>query len=776
MKKFVSLLLVVMVLGAAFACTAWAEELEGEEFANPTYGYKVDDPAIVEIVKAPTCKEPGVGKLANGQEIRIEPTGEHDFVVFTEEGNPCEEGYKVTYKCSVCGELKEVDNLVPVAHDWQKDEEKSEDPSCSEVGKTYYKCSTCGKYKGKDGAAVEEAEAEAEEVAMVPHTFEGNEEHYVYTSTASRPTCTKAGTAFDVCTKCGKLSDPITVPALGHNQYLNKEGKIDEALLAKNYTKGEAKGDHGDVTCSSHSFDTYYCNRCASEPDKDKKITVEEGGKVVIYANEFPDNKEELLPHTWIEKEDGKDGWTETKAATCAAEGEATRTCEKCGTVETRSIPKLAHTPVVDKDGKPVPTIVTAPTCEKEGEYTFVCSVCGEKFVTEEEILIEIDDIPMKVTNGKLPALGHKWETNEKYLPEYPENKDSAHVWKVTKPATCTEEGEMQKTCERCGIVETDKREALGHDWNDWVEVVKPNTKNNNKGLWTRTCKREGCKEVESYEGKESLGNKYTFPTVTITKTYNSTDEYNNQTVKYYNFRIVAKTAPFKDYTITVTKDGAERKDSDKWNPSFDLNKFKNEGYGWVYLSIPADEYGTYEIKVTVTDEKDQTAEASITEVNAAPAVKNGLVAEDGTIRAYKDGKIDTSVNGLREFNGGSFVMKNGQLDKSAEGLTKVGEDWYYCSYGQVHTDISQLVPYNGGWFFVTNGKLDRTKEGLVEYDGGKFIVSAGQVHYEKTGLWQDPATGTWAYYDHGQFWPSYSGEAEYDGVTFQVKDGLLVA
>ena len=785
MKKLISLLLIVLVLGAAFACTAWAEEFEGEEFAEPSYayeeaegeefaeplyGYKVDDPAIVEVVTAPTCYTTGVGKLANGQEVEIDATEAHNFVVFKEKSYPCLEDYEVTYKCTTegCTATKVESNMLPVPHDWKIDKEQghSDPETCEHNYNVIYKCSVCGNYKGQDGEPVTDWQnAVREEMPAKAHTFEGKEENYVYTSTESHPTCTKAGTAYDVCTKWGKRSEPITVPALGHLPYTDKDGKVKQDLLNDNYLIGTAKDDKGDATCASHSFQAYYCKQCAAKDEQGNYITdkqghymVEEGGRVVIYGTE------ELPDHKW--KEGQK--WTEVKPATCTEEGVASRTCKKCGTVETKAIPKLAHTPEVDKDGHPVPKILLAPTCEKEGKYTFVCTKCESEFVSADLTgwyPVSENEWRFFDENGVIEELGHKWETNAKYEPD----DHGVRIWNVTKKATCTEDGSKQRTCVRCNKVETKAIPATGHEWNDWLMVVEPTDTSN--GLWTRTCKHDGCKEVESYEapkGKEPPYG-YIFPAVTITKEGSWT---NVQGYRNIQFNIENEgNSELKTWKITVTKDGAEWKGPDKWQGSID-----SSGYGYVDLRLDKGVSGTFKIAVTITDNLDQTAEASITEV-VDSSVKDGLVAEDGTLRAYKDGKIDTSVNGVVEFNGGQFLMKNGELDTSAEGLSKAegSSDWYYCSYGQVHSDISQLVPYNGAWFFVTNGKLDRTKEGLVEYDGGKFIVSGGQVHSEYDGLWQDPATGSWAYYLGGQFWPYYSGPVVYDGATFQVKDGLLV-
>ena len=64
------------------------------------------------------------------------------------------------------------------------------------------------------------------------------------------------------------------------------------------------------------------------------------------------------------------------------------------------------------------------------------------------------------------------------------------HLWSDTEtPPTCTEDGEKGKVCSRCGMKETEKIPALGHDWGDWT-VTTPATCTN-EGVETRTCNRD---------------------------------------------------------------------------------------------------------------------------------------------------------------------------------------------------------------------------------------------------------------------------------------------
>ena len=64
------------------------------------------------------------------------------------------------------------------------------------------------------------------------------------------------------------------------------------------------------------------------------------------------------------------------------------------------------------------------------------------------------------------------------------------HHWSDTETLpTCTEDGEKGKVCSRCGMKETEKISALGHDWGAWT-VTTPATCTN-EGVETRICNRD---------------------------------------------------------------------------------------------------------------------------------------------------------------------------------------------------------------------------------------------------------------------------------------------
>lgn len=64
------------------------------------------------------------------------------------------------------------------------------------------------------------------------------------------------------------------------------------------------------------------------------------------------------------------------------------------------------------------------------------------------------------------------------------------HDWHYTETLpTCTKDGEKVGECSRCGMKETKKIPALGHEWGDWT-VTTPATCTN-EGVETRICNRD---------------------------------------------------------------------------------------------------------------------------------------------------------------------------------------------------------------------------------------------------------------------------------------------
>lgn len=71
--------------------------------------------------------------------------------------------------------------------------------------------------------------------------------------------------------------------------------------------------------------------------------------------------------------------------------------------------------------------------------------------------------------------------------------------WVETVAPTCTSGGKESQTCTTCGLVRTRNLDALGHDYDDGVQVKKAFIKD---GEVKYTCKRCGDYYSEEVKGK----------------------------------------------------------------------------------------------------------------------------------------------------------------------------------------------------------------------------------------------------------------------------------
>ena len=167
--------------------------------------------------------------------------------------------------------------------------------------------------------------------------------------------------------------------------------------------------------------------------------------------------------------------WTVTENATCVKEGKETKTCTKCGDVQTRSMAKTAHTEVS------IPG--TEPTCTQPGLTDgSKCSVCG-KILKEQEVT--------------KPATGHVYGE-----------------WTVVEEATCTKNGTKTATCTKCGDVKKENIPAIGHK----EEVIPEVAPTCGKAGLTEGLKCSVCGEILKKQTEKPATGKHKYSAYKITK------------------------------------------------------------------------------------------------------------------------------------------------------------------------------------------------------------------------------------------------------------------
>ncbi len=494
-----------------------------------------------EITTPATCTSEGLMTYTCQREdcehsyTEVIPVASHVMNVASARAADCEEdGWKVAFFCDVCGTYFADDKATDIIGDaddyaaWKtgagKETGTGHTPkaavkeneiaaTCTSDGsydEVVY-CSSCG----------DEISRTAKTEAKLGHTpGEAKEEDRVEAS------CTADGNYNTVvrCAVCDTIlsSTPNTIASTGHSPAEAVKENVQSAMCTE-------PGSYDEVV---------YCAVCGEELSREKKTDTAPG-------------------HSWSE-------WSESKAPTCTAAGEETRTCSVCGETEKRDVDAAGHS-------WSEWSVIKAPTCTAVGEESRSCSVCNETekrsadatghdlanlIVTRENEVAATCDTAgsydviytcpkcsevLFTDKGTIPATGHTFGTpvventvaascsvdgsydkvvycevcDKEVSREKITIPAAGHSWgeEVTEKvidATCTADGSYD-TVIYCSVCEAKKEgsrvtttvPALEHDWSAWTQTKVPNC--NEEGEETRSCGR--CSEVEK-NVLASLGHK----------------------------------------------------------------------------------------------------------------------------------------------------------------------------------------------------------------------------------------------------------------------------
>lgn len=479
--------------------------------------------------QAPTCKKYGarhrICKNCGDREVDVLDKVDHSWELVSTTPATCTIGEIQHYKCSVCGETKDVTLSNPLGeHSW--DEGKvTQKATCTEDGEKTYTCTVCNTTKTE----------------VIPATGHQHKE----VRNAKKATCTEDGYTGDTyCTDCNtKLESGTVINKLGHtwdNGVITKEATETEEGV-KTYTCktcGETKTekipvashhwDQGTITkkatCTENGEKTYYCidadcNKTYVETIpatghqhtelRDKKTATcgEDGYSGDLYCKDCG----QLISKGAVVKATGHswDSGKVTEVATCKKEGTKTYTCKNCGETKTESIPKTEHqwndgevtkeatcaeegvktyTCSICKDTKAevIPKkehsfdegkIQKEATCTEDGLKIYTCKACGE---TKEEVLKATGHQHTELRNEKKATCTEEGYTGDTYCTDCGElikkgsvTEKAGHNWEVTseEKATCEKDGSKTYTCADCKGTKTETISATGHKFDSWKTV-----------------------------------------------------------------------------------------------------------------------------------------------------------------------------------------------------------------------------------------------------------------------------------------------------------------
>lgn len=465
--------------------------------------------------QAPTCKKYGarhrICKNCGDRDVDVLDKVDHTWELVSTTPATCTIGEIQHYKCSVCGETKDVTLSNPLGeHSW--DEGKvTKKATCTEDGEKTYTCTVCNTTK----------------IEVIPATGHQHKE----VRNAKKATCTEDGYTGDTyCTDCNtKLESGTVINKLGHtwdNGVITKEATETEEGV-KTYTCktcGETKTekipvtshhwDQGTITkkatCTENGEKTYHCtdadcNKTYVETIpatghqhteiKDKKAaTCEKDG---YSGDTYCKDCGQLISKGAVVKATGHswDSGKVTEAATCKKEGTKTYTCSICGDTKTEAIPKKDHT---WDEGK----VTKKATCTEDGLKVYTCKNCGE---TKEEILKATGHQHTEVRNEKKATCKEEGYSGDIYCTDCGElikkgsaTEKSDHDWKVTseEKATCEKDGSKTYTCADCKETKTETIPATGHKFGDWQTVTTQSVFTG--GVQKRICNVCGKEETRN--------------------------------------------------------------------------------------------------------------------------------------------------------------------------------------------------------------------------------------------------------------------------------------
>ena len=372
--------------------------------------------------------------------------------------------------------------------------------TCTEPGEKTFTCSICRQTTKKES---------------VPAT--GHNYASAWTTDIAA-TCEKTGTESRHCQNenCTATTEQRSIAALGHNW---KDNGDETAICTRNGCKATHTHawDSGTITteptCTAQGERTYHCTYeengicTATKTEAVKKL----GHRYILTKRDKPtcesdgilygkcsrcsktitqqDTKNPALGHDWKDNGDG--------TATCSREG--------CG---------KKHTHDLDSG-----TTTVAPTCTATGEKEYCCIYANCPY-KKTESLKATGHKNKETRNYKKPTCQEEGYTGDIYckdcgilLSSGKVTKKYDHDWdggKVTKEATCKEEGTKTYTCENCGETETFSIEKTEHNYIKEQHKNATCTENGYSISVCQTCNDKKKEEIVAKGHSKGIRNKKT--------------------------------------------------------------------------------------------------------------------------------------------------------------------------------------------------------------------------------------------------------------------------
>jgi len=172
------------------------------------------------------------------------------------------------------------------------------------------------------------------------------------------------------------------------------------------------------------------------------------------------------------------------------------------------------------------------------------------------------------------------------------------------------------------------------------------------------------------------------------------------------------------------------------------------------------------------------TAPQTTTSTTAAATGMNGAFVKgnDGRFYYYENGefqsKLSTIVKATLNGTEGWYIVKNGVFQNWTTIYPGQGA-WWYCENGKVDFTVNDVKENSLGWWKVTNGKVDFQYTGVARNENGWWRIENGKVNFAYNGLASNPY-GSWVI-EKGKAQLDYNGQYLWKGVYYNIQNGKVV-
>ena len=263
--------------------------------------------------QAPTCKKYGarhrICKNCGDREVDVLHKVDHTWELVSTTPATCTIGEIQHYKCSVCGETKDVTLSNPLGeHSWDNGKVTKE-ATCKEEGSKTYTCSICGDTK-------------TEAIPKKDHTWDEGK-------VTKKVTCTEDGLKVYTCRVCAETKEEV-LKATGH-QHTELRNEKKATCTEEGYTGDTYCTDCGELIKKGSVTEKANHNW---QLTKEEKATCEKDGSKTYTCADCKETKTETIPATGHKFGD----WQTVTTQSVFTGGVQKRICSICGKEETRNV------------------------------------------------------------------------------------------------------------------------------------------------------------------------------------------------------------------------------------------------------------------------------------------------------------------------------------------------------------------------------------------------------------------------------------------------------